>query len=119
MTSVACEVCGKVFDGMGPKAKKCMSHVASHIRIIHPLHWAATESVRKERTKEHNKHRLEELRKTNAAKKQKREDDNHKRLIQKRTVDAAAAARAAAEAEAVAADAHEQQFFLDNLWADV
>ena len=113
MTSVACEVCGKVFDGVGLKPNKCMSHVASHIRLKHPAHWVATESVRKERMKEHDKHRIEELRKATAAKKKKSEDAKLKRQNQKRAI--AAAARAATEA----VDAAELELFVDNLWADV
>jgi fructose-1,6-bisphosphatase len=123
MTSVACEVCGKVFDGKGLKPKKCMAHVASHMRFKHPAHWAATESVRKERLKEHDKHSIENLRKAAAAKKKKREDAkkkrredaNLKRRDQKRAIAAAAAATAAAEAD----NAAEMEAFVDNLWADV
>jgi len=115
MTSVTCEVCGKVFDGVGLKPKKCMSHVASHIRLKHPAHWVATESVRKERMKEHDKHRIEELRKATAAKKKKSEDANLKRQNQKRAI----AAAATAAAEAVAGNAAEMELFVDNLWADV
>ncbi len=120
MTSVACEVCGKVFDGKGLKPKQCNAHLASHIRLKHPAHWVATESVRKERLKEHDKHRIEELRKATAAKKKKSEDANLKRQNQKRAMAAAAmAAAATAAAEAVAGNAAEMQSFVDNLWADV
>jgi len=124
MTSVACEVCGKVFDGKGLKPKKCKSHLASHMRLKHPAHWAATESVRKERLKEHDKHSIENLRKAAAAKKKKiedakkkrREDANLKRRNQKMAI--AAAATAAAEA-GNAAEMEEMESFVDNLWADV
>jgi hypothetical protein len=123
MTSVACEVCGKVFDGKGLKPKKCMAHLGSHMRFKHPAHWAATESVRKERLKEHDKHSIGELRKAAAAKKKKREDAKRKRREdanlkrqQKRAI--AAAATAAAEASN-AAEMEEMEFFVDNLWADV
>jgi hypothetical protein len=121
MTSVACEVCGKVFEGKGSKPKKCMSHLATHIRLKHHTHWLATESVRKERLKEHDKHSIGELRKAAAAKKKKREDAkkkkneaaNLKRQNQKRAI--AAAATAAAEA----GNAAEMELFVDSLWADV
>ena len=124
MTSVACEVCGKVFDGKGLQPKKCMAHLGSHIRRKHPAHWAATESVRKERLKEHDKHSIEALRKATAAKKKKREDAAKKRREdaklkrqnQKRAI--AAAATAAAEA-GNAAEMEEMELFVDNLWADV
>jgi hypothetical protein len=124
MTSVACEVCGKVFDGKGLKPKQCNAHLASHIRLKHPAHWVATESVRKERLKEHDKHSIENVRKAPAAKKKKIEDAkkkkneaaNLKRHTQKRAI--AAAATAAAEA-GNAAEMEEMEAFVDNLWADV
>jgi hypothetical protein len=124
MTSVACEVCGKVFDGKGLKPKKCMAHLGSHMRHKHPAHWVATESVRKERLKEHDKHSIENLRKSSAAKKKKiedakkkrREDANLKRQDQKRAI--AAAATAAAEASN-AAEMEQMELFVDNLWSEV
>lgn len=124
MTSVACEVCGKVFDGKGLKPKQCNAHLASHIRQKHPAHWEATESARKERLKEHDKHSIGELRKAAAAKKKKIEDAkkkkneaaNLKRKNQKRAI--AAAATAAAEASN-AAEMSEMDSFVDSLWADV
>ncbi len=116
MTSVACEVCGKVFDGKGLKPKQCNAHLASHIRLKHPAHWEATESARKERLKEHDKHSIGELRKAAAAKKKKIEDAKLKRQNQKRAKRAiAAAATAAAEA----GNAAEMESFVDNVWADV